>query len=61
MDHVVLTDARSEICGVPLVLTMMDSATRISRFIAVQSQDAKTTAQAIITSWMPIYGVAVDY
>ena len=57
MDHVVLTEERSKLSKTPVVLTMMDVATRTSMFIAADSQEAMESARLMIIHWVKMYGM----
>jgi hypothetical protein len=57
MDHYILPKERADICGVPMILTITDVATRITSYEPAYSQTALATAKVIYKRWIPYYGI----
>jgi hypothetical protein len=57
LDHVVLTEDRAKLAEVPVILTMMDVATRTSVFASAESQKAAESARLLLTHWVKIYSM----
>ena len=57
MDHYIVPKERADICGVTLILTITDVATRITSYEIVDDQTALTTAKTLYKRWFPYYGI----
>ena len=56
IDHVILTDEEAALCEAIGSLTVIDVATRMRIYKAVQTQTAVETAEVIIADWAPHHG-----
>ena len=56
LDHFKLPGAWAEMCGVNEILTITDSATRITSYEVVEGQSAQQTARVLYDRWIPYYG-----
>lgn len=57
IDHMILEDDQARMAGCIGVLSAVDVATRVGIFVAVQSQSARATAEALLEYWIPYFGV----
>ena len=55
IDHYVLCKEWADACGVPVILTITDEATRITSYETAMSQTAIETARIIHDRWIPYY------
>ena len=56
LDHFKLPGTWGEMCGVDEILTITDSATRVTSYEVVEGQSAQQTARVLYDRWIPYYG-----
>jgi hypothetical protein len=57
MDHYILEKERALLCGVAMILTLTDVATRITSYEIAKQQTALETAKILYKRWIPYYGI----
>ena len=57
MDHLILTDEEAVLAECLGSLELVDVASRMALFVAVDSQSAEHTARVVFRCWLPVFGV----